>query len=92
MFTWYARNITNTTIEIQLLFDDPLSISNERNSLDSLSVTVLPPALSYFQTINSGALTKNPLQTFTQTLPPQVIPGKAIDLAGKAAEITAKCG
>ena len=30
-FTWYAKNITSTNIEMQLVFEDPLSISNDHS-------------------------------------------------------------
>ena len=59
--SWFAKNITSTKIEMQLFFEDPLSISNDRSSRDMLVITVLPPALRYFKTLASGALTKNPL-------------------------------
>ena len=59
--SWFAKNITSTKIEMQLVFEDPLSISNDRSSRDMLVITVLPPALRYFKTLASGALTKNPL-------------------------------
>jgi hypothetical protein len=44
-FTWYAKNITTTKIEMQLVFEDPLSISNDHSSRDMLEIMVLPPAL-----------------------------------------------
>jgi hypothetical protein len=79
VFTWYARKITNKTIEMQLVFEDPYSISNDRKSLYILEITVLPPALRFFKTISSGAITKNPLAKFLQKLPPQVKLGSVMD-------------
>jgi len=68
-FTWFAKNITNTSIEMQLVFEEPLSISDDHSSVDLLEITVLPPALRYFKTSAYGALTKNPLETLTLKLP-----------------------
>jgi hypothetical protein len=79
VFTWYARNITNKTIEMQLVFEDPYSISNDRKSSYILEITVLPPALQLFQTISFGEMTKNPLAKFLQKLPPQVKLGSVMN-------------
>jgi hypothetical protein len=71
---------------IQLVFENPLYISNDIHLVDKLLITILPPALRYFKSLASGALTENPLGTYSRKLPPQVILGKTIDAVSKAAE------
>ncbi len=70
---------------MQLVFEEPLSISDDHNSEDLLEITVLPPALRYFKTSASEALTKNPLETLTLRLPTQLIPGTVMDFVSEVA-------
>jgi hypothetical protein len=69
-----------------LVFEDPLYISKNPGSLDKLVITILPPALKYFKTLATGALTDHPLRTDIRNLPPQVILGKAIESAQVASD------
>ena len=69
---------------IQIVFQDPLYISNE--AIDKLSITILPAALPYFKSLDSGALTSHPLRTEIKNLPPQVILGQAVIEVSKAAD------
>ena len=86
MFSWHATNITSTKILIQIVFQDPLYISNEPGVLDRLIITILPPALVYMKSLATGAMTENPLRTFSSNLPPQVILGTAIEAAAAASD------
>ena len=56
-FEWYASSINPDTIEIQLIFKQPLQISTEAAYPDKLVITILAPALKYFKTLSKGALT-----------------------------------
>ena len=85
-FSWYAKQITTTEIMIQLVFQDPLYISNDPKYLDSLVITILPPALKYFTSLASGLLTENPLGNFTRILPPQCVLGTAIQVVSSASD------
>ena len=69
-FEWYASIINPVTIEIQLIFKQPLQISKEAAYPDKLVITILAPALKYFKTLSTGALTQHPLETQTRILPP----------------------
>jgi hypothetical protein len=55
---------------IQLVFEDPLYISNDIHLVDIIKITILPPALRYFKSLASGALTENPLGAYSRNLPP----------------------
>jgi hypothetical protein len=91
-FSWHATNITSTQITIQLEFKDPLFISTSAGVLDKLKVQILPPALMYMRSIATEAMTKNPIRTVIRKLPPQVMPGRTIDIVEKSLNIIKDVG
>ena len=77
---------------IQLELQDPLFISTSARVLDKLIVQMLPPALMYTRSIATGVMTEDPLRTVSRNLPPQVIPGRTIDIVEEAAKILSDVG
>jgi hypothetical protein len=87
VFSWHATKITSTEILIQVVLQDPLYISNEPGVLDRLIITILPPALMYMRSLETGAMTEDPLRTVSREFPPQVILGATIETAEQASDI-----
>jgi hypothetical protein len=77
---------------IQLVFQDPLHISNHPGLMDKLIITILQPALNYMKSLDTGALAENPLRTENRDLPPQAIIGTAIEFAEAASTSLAYTG
>lgn len=88
VFSWHATNITSTLIKIQLEFQDPLYISTSPGVLDKLQIKILPPALMYLKSLDTGAMTEDPLRAVSKELLPQVILGATIEAAEEATNIS----
>jgi len=80
---------------MQLDFQDPLYVSID--TADILQITVLPPALRYFQTLGSRLLIRNPFKTLSMHLPPQTyyntetiaVMAKTVELASQTSQYAA---
>jgi hypothetical protein len=46
----------------------------------------------YMRSIATGAMTEDPLKTVSRNLPPQVMPGKTIDIVEEATKIFSDVG
>ena len=84
-FYWYATNITSDTIQIQIIFENPLLISSESGYPDKLIIELLPSSFKYFISLETQQLVKDPLRSETQVMPTQAKLGYAIQNVEKAA-------
>ncbi len=65
-------------IIIQVVLQDPLYISTDPVVLDKLIITIRQSALVYMRSLDTGAMTEDPLRTVSREFPPQNILGATI--------------
>ncbi len=92
MFSWHATRITSVEILIQVVFQDPLYISNDPLVLDKLIIAIHPAALVYMRSISTGMMTENPLRTVIREFPPQIIFGATIEAVEQASVVMKDAG
>ena len=62
---WFAYNITEKTIEIQIIFYDPLQISSVQGSPNKIVIRLLQGSFEAFTSLKTGRLVLSPLKTHT---------------------------
>ena len=73
-FEWVVNNITETQIKIQVLFENPLSISSDVSSPDFLVIKLLPAFLEV-KSKASNLIIMNPFRTVKMKITNQLVLG-----------------
>jgi hypothetical protein len=67
-FHWYVKNISDTEITIQFVFEDAVFISTNANNPDKLLIQFLPASLAIFKSKSSKLPIEKGLRTESQSI------------------------